>query len=144
MSVSSSFLPKNGSSCFLSIVILFKILSRKIYFTKPVINRQKGGCARFIGSNHTSNDTDLGQPCNTCNCESSEIYTRSGKVHEGYRIKQHTSLLISMGRLMIWVSALRPYSPGGMLNTFVRTCTRLLYEDKKSSQPNNTYTQQHT
>jgi len=28
---------------------------------------------------------------------------------------------------MIWVSALRPYSPGGMLNTFVRTCIILFY-----------------
>jgi len=66
------------------------------------------------------------------------------RFYAGYRIKQHASLLVSVGRLMIWVSALRPYSPGGMLNTFVRTCTRLLYEDKKSSQPYNIYTQQHT
>jgi len=43
----------------------------------------------------------------------------------GYRIKQHASLLVSVGRLMIWVSALRPYSPGGMLNTFVHTCMKL-------------------
>jgi len=39
----------------------------------------------------------------------------------GHRIKQHTSLLVSLSRLMIWVSALRQYSPGGMLNTFVRS-----------------------
>jgi len=90
---------------------------------------QKGGFARSIGSNRTSHDTDLGQPCNTCNCESFEIYSRSGKVYEDYRIKQHTSLLNSMGRLMIWVSALRPYFPGGMLNTFVRTCTKSSYKD---------------
>jgi hypothetical protein len=46
------------------------------------------------------------------------------RLYEGYRIKQHASLLVSKGRLMIWVSALRPYSPGGMLNTFVCTCTK--------------------
>lgn len=49
------------------------------------------------------------------------------RFYAGYRIKQHASLLVSVGRLMIWVSALRPYSPGGMLNTFVCTCTKLLY-----------------
>jgi len=49
------------------------------------------------------------------------------RLYEGYRIKQHASLLVSVGRLMIWVSALRPYSPGGMLNTFTYTCINLLY-----------------
>jgi len=47
------------------------------------------------------------------------------RFYAGYRIKQHASLLVSVGRLMIWVSALRPYSPGGMLNTFVHTYMRL-------------------
>lgn len=46
------------------------------------------------------------------------------RFNEGYRIKQHASLLVSESRLMIWVSALRPYSPGGMLNTFTYTCNR--------------------
>ena len=112
-----------------SIIILLYKTKKSILNKSFFLNWQKGGFARYSGSNLTSHDTDLGQPCNTCNCESFEIYTRSGKVYEDYRIKQHTSLLISMGRLMIWVSALRPYFPGGMLNTFVRTCTGSSYED---------------
>jgi len=41
------------------------------------------------------------------------------RLYEGYRIKQHASLLVPGDRLVIRVSALRPYSPGEMLYIFM-------------------------
>jgi len=61
----------------------------------------------------------------------SKIIQEVVRLYAGYRIKQHASLLVSVGRLMIWVSALRPYSPGGMLNTFVCKC--IIIKEKKNN-----------